>query len=1146
MQTSVKKRFIAVLWTCAAFSVTAAPNLVLNSSIDKETLAPEFAIVEDPGSCKLTRFVEKNGNPVLKFELTKVRAKDNRRMVNVSFRIGGDKQGDGFPCKPDTVYNISFSMEGTINRCMGCFFEWDGLPTSWKNRKKIRIQQIHLMHPKDGWVTYKASFKTGPNAKRVAPGLCFWADAPSIQEKEGDYILVDNIVIEEAGKNTVTSPAPAPEKPQKALVNTPKTVEGNLVQNPSFEGTAPGVPPTGWQISKSDLSFLTVRDDIAHIVMPNEKEFNLRSSLITLNQKVPKPIRFGLTMKGETSPSDWRYGLILDSLEYQDGSKGGWSDTHFIFQNSSRTWLPQTTIFEPKKPIKSFRLLFLCSNATDLQIKYIFAKEIEPLRSTPNAGLNYDGSHPTNLVSNGNFEIVSKGTPKNWIPFFTTHPLYRQLPARINTAVDDKTRHSGDSSLLLSDSGQSIAGVENYIFSTIDSTRKFRLSGWVKADNATGMTFLEVLFYRCWLPMGFGSLTEHRNYGSYWNMIELAGSLRTPVTSGTHDWKELSVEGSAPAGANLVRFRIYSINNTGKVWVDDLFFDGFGIAPMEIVMNQSGFPENGEKRAFVRTSLPDAEGTFQLKQNGQTVYSGNLLLLGKGEWGRNNFAADFSKFRKEGIYTLEFKIGKESLESGPFSISKDFFRQFAEESRKMMFFQRCGYEVPGVHKACHLDDGQLRSKRDLTKGGKVTGHLDLSGGWHDAGDYDKYVACEVLPVITMLRLSERFNSPEFYDEASWGAAHIMKAVQPDGRIYWAVERTNRFGEIRMDQISPDKETDNIVGNEDDRLAIGPGYCIRTPLALTEYYLYAKDRNKSKAEEALRKAFLSRDAFMKNFRFNEKSAWFLHMPLVVQTECNFYKITGKKEYLDSARKYLKIILDNIERCNRTGDWKNVELDSHYYPYAALGVPMRFALAYPDDPLVPEIEKAVRGYIDLEILPSVKGTTFGILDARKKMEQGRTTNHTSIWQLGAASTMAVAAELFRDKNYLRDAERLYQYVFGVNPAGMSLVTGHGWKAMPIMSAASGIPGRTNGTVVPGAIYKGIRRGLGNAPHASAANLNNGFFYNNLDHPRGYPVSAVAHNMPLWGIDFGQELWEATNAVFMMATDDILSARKALNIP
>ena len=54
-------------------------------------------------------------------------------------------------------------------------------------------------------------------------------------------------------------------------------------------------------------------------------------------------------------------------------------------------------------------------------------------------------------------------------------------------------------------------------------------------------------------------------------------------------------------------------------------------------------------------------------------------------------------------------------------------KQTAADAVDFFFVQRCGFDVPGWHKACHLDDAKLP---DGT-------HLDVTGGWHSAGDYNK-------------------------------------------------------------------------------------------------------------------------------------------------------------------------------------------------------------------------------------------------------------------------------------------------------------------------------------------------------------------------------------------------------------------------
>lgn len=912
----------------------------------------------------------------------------------------------------------------------------------------------------------------------------------------------------------------------------------NLLENPKFEKSAGTGKMHGWSINKPDC--VKAHDGIMDITVPNNVEFKMYSSNITLNQTKAKTIKFGLSMKGEAFSTDWRYGIVLDKLSYQDGTKESWKPTFTILNKKAVAWKRITKSWIPPKPVKSFRLLFICGAQAELAVKDIFVEEAENVVTTANVKENYTGE-PSNLVSNNGFEIVSAGMPKNWTEFFGTHQMYSQLPQIIKFSTDSKYRRSGEYSLKISGTEHSLAGVENIIYSIIDFTRPFRLSGYVKAEKASGVTFLEAVFYRAWLPMGFGFLSERRNYGSYWNMVEKVGCMRTPITSGTHDWKLLTVAGKAPAGANLVRFRIHSINNRGTIWVDDLEFDGFGTTPVEIITSQVGFSLHGAKKAFVRTNIAGCKGTFTLKDGDNELLNGKLIYVGQGEFGRNIFCADFSRIEKSGNYRIQVDIGKQRSISPEFAISENLFRDLAEKSRSMMFFQRCGFEVPGVHKACHLDDGQIRSQANLAEGGKIIGHVDMSGGWHDAGDYDKYLATEMLPIIALGRLGRRFNCSKLLDEAAWGAKHQLKAILPDGRMYYNVVRKNRLGEIKMEQIAPEDETDNKVGTVDDRMASGPGYSIHSALALAEYALIEK--NPGRSREALGKAILLRDAFVKSSGMvGKKAARLQHIPLLLMCDLALYRKTKGKKYRDSTGRFLKIILAAINETSAAEAWNRIKEDNHYYPYAFVIAPLRFALAFPDDPMVPKIKKAVTIYLNQEILPSVASSSFGILDARKRLRQGKRTGHSSLCNLGAAVVMALASRLFKDRAYLEKAESLLNFVFGINPAGICLIAGNGWKSMMIISAANGLPGRTNGTVVPGAVHKGVPRAKGKTK-ASPANLENGFFYRNIDHPRGYPISMVAYDYPMWGMTCAQEEWEAVNAVFMIALDDILEAKDKL---
>ena len=76
-----------------------------------------------------------------------------------------------------------------------------------------------------------------------------------------------------------------------------------------------------------------------------------------------------------------------------------------------------------------------------------------------------------------------------------------------------------------------------------------------------------------------------------------------------------------------------------------------------------------------------------------------------------------------------------------------------------MYLWRCGTAVSEAfdgsqfeHGACHLDDAYL----DFV-GGPVGKRKDGTGGWHDAGDYNKYTVNAAFTVGMMLTAWEHFQ-----------------------------------------------------------------------------------------------------------------------------------------------------------------------------------------------------------------------------------------------------------------------------------------------------------------------------------------------------------------------------------------------------
>lgn len=175
--------------------------------------------------------------------------------------------------------------------------------------------------------------------------------------------------------------------------------------------------------------------------------------------------------------------------------------------------------------------------------------------------------------------------------------------------------------------------------------------------------------------------------------------------------------------------------------------------------------------------------------------------------------ADFSALKSPGEYKLRFSNGEVSA---PFAIAADLYRQPLTLVTRAMYLWRCGTEVEGEwqgarfhQRACHLDDAWLDH---------VTGQhekLPSVGGWHDAGDYNKYVvnagvtvgvmlrAWEDFPVLRELRLTLPESGgplPDYLAEIKYETEWLLTMQADDGRVYTKVS-TERFGGF----ISADKE-----------------------------------------------------------------------------------------------------------------------------------------------------------------------------------------------------------------------------------------------------------------------------------------------------------------------------------------------------
>ncbi len=229
-----------------------------------------------------------------------------------------------------------------------------------------------------------------------------------------------------------------------------------------------------------------------------------------------------------------------------------------------------------------------------------------------------------------------------------------------------------------------------------------------------------------------------------------------------------------------------------------------------IHINQAGYLPESEKIAVI----PFPADSFRVfDRSGNAVFDGVCTKFGFDEnSGDTVCKADFSALTNEGEYRIEaggatsplFKIGKNALDK----TLRDMIRAY--------YYFRCGCELDSrhagkfTHKACHRSLASEWFDHSVRK--------DVSGGWHDAGDYGRYVtpgACAAAQLMyayilypnslrnLYLNIPESGNGmPDFLSEIRYELDWLMKMQKPDGAVYHKVSTAQhaRF-------VMPEKDTE---------------------------------------------------------------------------------------------------------------------------------------------------------------------------------------------------------------------------------------------------------------------------------------------------------------------------------------------------
>jgi len=224
-----------------------------------------------------------------------------------------------------------------------------------------------------------------------------------------------------------------------------------------------------------------------------------------------------------------------------------------------------------------------------------------------------------------------------------------------------------------------------------------------------------------------------------------------------------------------------------------------------IRLNSIGFLPEAQKQATV--AAPCKEFTVVRMSDQAVVFSGQASTPFKtavSDTDETVQFVDFSAVKAPGRYKVQ--IAGVGL-SAPFDIGPCVWNLPFEVASRAMYLWRCGTAVEGTwngityrQKACHLEDGWM----DYAGGGH-TKH-PTTGGWHDAGDYNKYVVNAAMSIGLMLKAWEQFpdhvasdslgipesgnHVPDLLDEVRWEVEWLFTMQGDDGRVYHKVSSLN--------------------------------------------------------------------------------------------------------------------------------------------------------------------------------------------------------------------------------------------------------------------------------------------------------------------------------------------------------------------
>lgn len=240
--------------------------------------------------------------------------------------------------------------------------------------------------------------------------------------------------------------------------------------------------------------------------------------------------------------------------------------------------------------------------------------------------------------------------------------------------------------------------------------------------------------------------------------------------------------------------------------------DQFGYLPNATKVAVLSDPQQGFNASLSYTP----SSTLQVRDatTHAVVFSGSPTVWNFGnthiDSGDKGWWFDFSSVTTPGIYYVYDPVNNQK--SAEFLINSNVYSHILKAAGRMFYYNRCNIDKPVAYAGIKWSDGtnflnpgQDTQCRYIYDQNNPSLEKDLSGGWFDAGDYNKYVTFTYSTLSDLLMaylenpsvFTDNWNIPEsgngipdILDEVKWELDWLLKMTNPDGSTHIKVGSRN--------------------------------------------------------------------------------------------------------------------------------------------------------------------------------------------------------------------------------------------------------------------------------------------------------------------------------------------------------------------